>query len=71
MEQQPLSYLAFTEIYAITIDKIANTTESSSQCFRPLEPTLNTGLDIIWKKHQVFSPVAELFLEKITERFQQ
>ncbi len=57
--------------YAITIDKIANTTESSSLCFRPLEPTLNTGLDIIWKKHQVFSPVAELFLEKITERFQQ
>lgn len=27
--------------YAITIDKIANTTESSSLCFRPLEPQLD------------------------------
>lgn len=36
--------------YAITIDKIANTTESSSLCFRPLEPQLDSGLNIIWKK---------------------
>ena len=29
---------------AVTIDKIANTTESSSLCFRPLEPRLHSGL---------------------------
>lgn len=44
--------------YAITIDKIANTTESSSLCFRPLEPQLDSGLNIIWKKDQVFSAAA-------------
>lgn len=50
--------------YAITIDKIANTTESSSLCFRPLEPQLDSGLNIIWKKDQVFSAAAALFFKK-------
>ena len=55
--------------YAVTLDKIANTTESSSLCFRPLEPRLESGLNIIWKKYQVFSPAAELFLVWLRERF--
>ncbi len=55
--------------YAVTIDKIANTTESSSLCFRPLEPRLESGLNIIWKKYQVFSSAAELFLGKLRESF--
>ena len=55
--------------YAVTLDKIANTTESSSLCFRPLEPRLESGLNIIWKKYQVFSLAAELFLERLRERF--
>ena len=55
--------------YAVTIDKIANTTESSSLCFRPLEPRLYSGLNIIWKKYQVFSSPAELFLSKLRENF--
>ncbi len=55
--------------YAITIDKIANTTESSSLCFRPLRPQLDSGLNVIWKKNQVFSAAAELFLEKLREHF--
>ena len=57
--------------YAITIDKIANTTASGSLCFRPLKPELHSGLDIIWKKYQVFSPAAELFLEKLMEHFKK
>ncbi len=55
--------------YAITIDKIANTTESSSLCFRPLEPQLDSGLNVIWKKYQVFSSAAGLFLERLRENF--
>lgn len=55
--------------YAITIDKLANTSESSNLCFRPLWPKLESGLNIIWKKHQVFSPAAELFLERLKARF--
>lgn len=55
--------------YAITIDKIANTSESGNLCFRPLEPRLDSGLNIIWKKYQVFSSAAELFLERLREKF--
>lgn len=55
--------------YAITIDKIANTTESSSLCFRPLEPQLDSGLNIIWKKDQVFSAAAALFFKKLRKHF--
>lgn len=55
--------------YAVTIDKIANTSESSNLCFRPLEPKLDSGLNIIWKKYQVFSSAAEVFWEKLRENF--
>ena len=55
--------------YALTIDRIANTAESSNLCFRPLEPRLDSGLNVIWKKYQVFSSAAELFLNKLREMF--
>lgn len=57
--------------YAVTIDKIANTSESSSLCFRPLEPRLDSGLNIIWKKYQVFSSAAEMFLERLRKNFEE
>lgn len=41
--------------YAITLDKLVNTSNDSNLCFRPLEPRLESGLNIVWKKHQVFS----------------
>lgn len=56
--------------YAITIDKIANTSESSNLCFRPLEPRLDSGLNIVWKKYQVFSSAAEIFLERLRQDFE-
>ena len=55
--------------YAITIDKLVNTAEHSSLCFRPLTPRLESGLNIVWKKYQVFSTAAELFLERLKEAF--
>ncbi len=55
--------------YAITIDNLANTSEDSELCFRPLKPALESGLNIVWKKYQVFSPAAELFLNRLKERF--
>lgn len=57
--------------YAITIDKIANISKDSSLCFKPLEPKLDSGLNIIWKKYQVFSSASELFLDKIKEKFRE
>lgn len=50
--------------YAITLDKIINT-NGSNLCFRPLTPTLQAGLCIVWKKYQVFTKAAELFLRTL------
>lgn len=57
--------------YAIAIDKLANTSEGSPLCFRPLSPKLESGLNIVWKKYPVFSPAAELFLTRLKESFGQ
>ena len=55
--------------YAITLDKLVDTSSESDLCFRPLKPRLESGLDIVWKKYQVFSPAAKLFLDKLHEKF--
>jgi len=51
--------------YAIALDKLVNTTGESELCFRPLSPTLEAGLCIVWKKYQVFSRAAEQFLNRL------
>ncbi len=55
--------------YALTLDKLTNTSEDSALCFRPLQPGLESGLNLVWKKYQVFSPAAELFLNTLKEHF--
>ena len=55
--------------YAISIDGIVNTDSESDLCFRPLMPKMTSGLDLIWKKYQAFSPAAEMFLERLQDRF--
>ena len=54
--------------YAITLDKLVNTSEESELCFRPLKPKLESGLDIVWKKYRVFSPAAKIFLNKLQNK---
>ena len=51
--------------YAITFDRLANTSPESDLCFRPLEPPLSIDLYLVWKKHQVFSKAIEKFLAQI------
>lgn len=55
--------------HIVSLDGLVNTTESGTLCFRLLEPRLETGLNIVWKKYQVFSPAAEVFFKRIQERF--
>lgn len=50
---------------AVTIDKLIRTGKDSPLCFRPLEPTLESRLNLVWKKYQVFSRAAELFLHQL------
>ncbi len=55
--------------YAVTLDKLIRNIENGCICFRQLDPKLESGLDVVWKKYQVFSPAAKLFLEKIQHKF--
>lgn len=55
--------------YAVTLDNLANTSVSSALCFRPLYPRLESGLNVVWKKYQVFSPAAEVFLNRLQRAF--
>ena len=48
--------------YAFALDKLVNTT-GSALCFRPLNPKLEVGMCLVWKKSRIFSRAAELFLE--------
>ena len=48
--------------YAVTLDRLVNTTGDSPLCFRPLEPRLEIGLYVVWKKFQIFSKAAAKFL---------
>ena len=53
--------------YAICFDKIINTSGDSRLCFRPLSPTIEIEMYMIWKKYQVFSKPAEKFLMMMQE----
>ena len=53
--------------YALCIDKLINTSEESTLCFRPLSPKLEAGLNILWKKHQTFSSATKIFLTYLRE----
>ncbi len=57
---------------AVTLEGLANTNTSADSplCFRPLWPRLASGLNLVWKKYQVFSPAAALFLDRLRERCQ-
>ena len=52
--------------YAFTLDKLVNTM-GSNLCFRPLEPKLELGMYLVWKKSQMFSKAAEVFLDCLQE----
>ena len=50
------------------LDKLINTTANTSLCFRPLNPKLEVGISVVWKKNQVFSRPAKLFLEQLRKK---
>ena len=51
--------------YVLTLDKIINVSGDSGLCFRPLDEVENVPVHLVWKKQQVFSTAAVLFLHEI------
>ncbi|MCD8051447.1 MAG: LysR family transcriptional regulator [Clostridiales bacterium] len=55
----------------LVFDRLADVSESSGLCFRPLSPRLETKMYIIWKKYQVFTPIAERLVELLKARLSE
>ena len=55
--------------YAITYDKLTDTSIESELTFRPLASVPKSEMYIIWRKYQTFTPVARLLLDLLRNRF--
>lgn len=53
--------------YPIGFDGLVNTGTDSDLCFIPLQPELRSPMHIIWKKYQIFTPVAKLLLAELKD----
>ncbi|MCD8131837.1 MAG: LysR family transcriptional regulator [Lachnospiraceae bacterium] len=53
----------------LVFDRLADVSLESGLCFKPLSPKLETRMYIIWKKYQVFTPIAERLIDLLKERF--
>ena len=51
--------------YLFTFEHLIDTSPDSGLIFRPLTPKLETKIYLIWKKYQVFTPIAERLLEML------
>ena len=56
--------------YALCYDKLINT-QGSNLCFRPFSPQLEAPGFIVWKKYQVFSKAANVFLQYLREMLER
>ncbi|MEI0477207.1 LysR family transcriptional regulator [Brachyspira pulli] len=55
--------------YALSLDKLIDNMHNENICFIPLKPKLESGLNIVWKKNQEFSRASKIFLDRITNEF--
>ena len=56
--------------YALCYDRLINT-QGSNLCFRPFSPRLEARGFIVWKKYQVFSKAANIFLQYLRELLEE
>lgn len=56
--------------YALCLDKLINT-HGSDLCFRPLSPANEIGMRLVWKRNQLFSRPAFLFLSALQNAWNQ
>lgn len=51
--------------YLLSFDRLIDTSPGSGLVFRPLSPRLETKMYLVWKKYQVFTPIAEKLLSSL------
>lgn len=52
---------------AITFKDLVTENEANQLCFREFSPVLDTSLFLVWKKYQIFTRPARLFLDEIRQ----
>ena len=52
--------------YLLTFGNLLDNTAGNGLTFRPLEPTLTEPITVIWKKYNVQSKLANLFIQRLT-----
>lgn len=57
--------------YLLTFEHLIDTKPDSGLVFRPLAPKLETKIYLIWKKYQVFTPIAEQLLKLLKSEFSE
>lgn len=55
--------------YLLTFEHLIDTNPDSGLVFRPLAPKLETKIYLIWKKYQIFTPLAERLLKILKSEF--
>ncbi len=55
--------------YLLTFKNLVDTSHESGLIFRPLYPELATDMYIIWKKRQMFTPIAARFIDELQAEF--
>ncbi len=54
--------------YAISFDRLVDTSDTSPLCFRPLSPEISVTPTLIWKREQKLSIVSQLFIDRLSNR---
>lgn len=57
--------------YLLTFEHLIDTNPESGLVFRPLTPKLETKIYLIWKKYQIFTPIAGRLLEILKQEFSE
>ena len=57
--------------YVLCFIKLINTSGNSRLCMRPILPQMKTAGYLIWKKYQIFSLAAQMFIDRIRETINQ
>lgn len=57
--------------YLLTFKHLIDTAPGSGLVFRPLTPKLETNMYLIWKKYQVFTPIAKRLLDMLKSNFSE
>jgi len=53
--------------YALCWSRLVNTLGNNALCFIPFEPRIEVNINMVWKKHQIFSKASQKFLEQLQE----